>query len=135
MYAPGPPPPVVLSERRSPGMMIAGIALAGLGGVGLAGGAILVLNSDVVIDCSPGFACQNHDSQRATGYALMLVGAAGIAVGIPLIVIGAKRVPVGMAIPGDPGAPPPPPQRPPLPPAVEAKLGFGPGQAKLAVTF
>jgi hypothetical protein len=61
----------------------------------------------------------------------MLVGAAGIAAGIPLTIIGAHRVPVGVVRPGEPGAPP----LRSAPPPVEAKLGFGPGQAKLTVTF
>ncbi len=139
MYAPGPPPRVVVGERRSSGMMIAGIVLAGLGGVGLAGGAVMVLNSDSFgTFCSP--SCRQSDvrsadNQRTTGYVLMTLGAAGIGVGIPLIVIGAKRVPIGVAPPGEPGAPPPPARGAPPPPAVEAKLGFGPGQAKLALTF
>ncbi|WP_438022422.1 hypothetical protein [Sorangium sp. So ce233] len=73
------------TERNSPFMMVSGIVLSGLGGVALISGLVLVV--------------ANHDDTGADArdrYTAALVtaagGVAGLGVGLPLYVIGKKRV-------------------------------------------
>ncbi|WP_438003658.1 hypothetical protein WME89_32985 [Sorangium sp. So ce321] len=92
------------TERNSDVMMVSGLALAGLGGVALLGGMVLVV------------AHRDDDgAQRRESQTLVLAtaigGVAGVAVGVPLYVIGKKRVRKDL----EPSAP------------VAARLLVGPG--------
>ena len=95
----GPPPRM---ERRSKGMMIGGIVLLGVGGLSLITGlAVYAAGSVGSYNCSSqwgngsGFCGWKADTGTETaGVALMIAGVAGLGVGIPLTVIGAKKVPV-----------------------------------------
>ncbi|MGK3961154.1 hypothetical protein WMF38_49885 [Sorangium sp. So ce118] len=92
------------TERNSDVMMVSGLALAGLGGVALLGGMVLVVahRDDV--------GAQRRESQTLV-LASAIGGVAGVAVGVPLYVIGKKRVRIDI----DPSAP------------VAARLLVGPG--------
>ncbi|MGK3987528.1 hypothetical protein WME99_31095 [Sorangium sp. So ce136] len=92
------------TERNSDVMMISGLALAGLGGVALLGGMVLVVahRDDV--------GAQRRESQTLV-LATAIGGVAGVAVGVPLYVIGKKRVRKDL----EPSAP------------VAARLLVGPG--------
>ncbi|XYH93500.1 hypothetical protein ACMHYB_37370 [Sorangium sp. So ce1128] len=92
------------TERNSDAMMVSGLALAGLGGVALLGGMVLVVASydDV--------GARRRESQTLV-LATAIGGVAGIAVGVPLYVVGKKRVRKDL----EPSAP------------VAARLLVGPG--------
>ena len=64
--------------RNSGGMMGGGIALASVGGFGLLVGSIFTLG---------------NDDTKTTGYFLIGMGIACIGAGIPLAIVGARRVP------------------------------------------
>ncbi len=101
----GPPPRM---ERRSKGMMAGGIVLIGVGGLslitGLAVYAIGGVGSFKSCSSTSGNYSYNYNyndcgwtadkGTQAAGVALMVLGVAGLGVGIPLTVIGAKKVPV-----------------------------------------
>jgi hypothetical protein len=98
--APPPPPPpvqVVPTEPRSSTMMIGGIVMAATGGALLHFAALYpVLHED---SCSGG-ACSN---ERSISGGMALAGVVAIAVGVPLLVVGARQVPVRAALLGAPG--------------------------------
>ena len=95
----GPPPRM---ERRSKGMMVGGIVLLGVGALSLVTGlAVYAAGSLGSYECTAGWGSgggycgyKESSSEKTAGAALMIVGVAGIGVGIPLTVIGAKKVPV-----------------------------------------
>ncbi|XXY51617.1 hypothetical protein WME91_10785 [Sorangium sp. So ce269] len=111
------------TERNSDVMMVSGLALAGLGGVALLGGMVLVVahRDDV--------GAQRRESQTLV-LASAIGGVAGVAVGVPLYVIGKKRVrrdlepsaPVAARLLVGPGA-------------VAASPGAGPLAVGLRVAF
>ncbi|WP_437518722.1 hypothetical protein [Sorangium sp. So ce1099] len=111
------------TERNSDAMMVSGLALAGLGGVALLGGMVLVVahRDDV--------GAQRRESQTLV-LATAIGGVAGVAVGVPLYVIGKKRVrrdlepsaPVAARLLVGPGA-------------VAASPGTGPLAVGLRVAF
>lgn len=74
-------------KRRSPGMIAGGIVSAS---VGLIGGGI---GLGLLALCQPDARPNEIGCKPAAGWGLTIAGVAGIAVGIPLIVIGAKKVP------------------------------------------
>lgn len=78
-------------ERNSTGRMVGGIVVTSVGGLLVFVGGMMLLAGDVTT-CRSGGDCEGTDF-RGTGTALALVGGAGVAVGIPLIVSGARRVP------------------------------------------
>ncbi|WP_437923628.1 hypothetical protein WMF37_31995 [Sorangium sp. So ce291] len=111
------------TERNSDVMMVSGLALAGLGGVALLGGVVLaVARRDDV-------GAQRRESQTLV-LATAIGGVAGVAVGVPLYVIGKKRVrkdvepsaPVAARLLVGPGA-------------VAASPGAGPLAVGLRVAF
>jgi hypothetical protein len=137
-YAPpslmGPPPRM---ERRSKGMMIGGIVLLGVGGLsGIVGALVYAVASAPTHSCGAstttggsGYSytydwnlCTDKGGQTA-GAALMIAGLAGIGVGIPLTIIGAKKVPV------DPETGEPPKQ------SAAPTLRLGAGHASLDFAF
>jgi hypothetical protein len=79
--------------------MIAGIVLTSVGGVLLITAAV---GESVEAQCDYGFSytCTNNFAPTAIG--LVVGGVVGLAVGIPLLIYGARRVPI------TPGSAPPP---------------------------
>ena len=97
MYAPQQPTePLVQKQRRSSGMMAGGIVLLSAGGLAMAIGAVVALSvsSQCAFNFSIDSGCQTDTSTQTTGYGMMIGGLIGVAVGIPLLVYGAKKVPV-----------------------------------------
>jgi hypothetical protein len=97
--APAPPPPPVALEPRNPTLMIGGIVIAAVGGAALHVAAILPVLQDTG-NCA-GSGCPSD--RNAVG-AMFLGGLVAIAVGIPLMVVGGKHVPVHTAWMGAPGS-------------------------------
>jgi hypothetical protein len=97
MYAPQQPTqPLVQKERRSSGMMTGGIVVLSAGGLAMAIGGVMVAGASSHCTFnfdSPNF-CTTDTSTQTTGYGILIGGIIGVAVGIPLLVYGAKKVPV-----------------------------------------
>jgi hypothetical protein len=122
-----PPPPLIgpppRMERRSKGMMIGGIVLTGVGALSfLTGLTVYALGSAGTDDCTSGsyYSCdwKSDSGTQTTGAIMMVLGGAAVAVGIPLTVVGARKVPVD--------------------PAAESKaptLQLGAGRASLRFAF
>lgn len=103
---PPPPPNRPLTRRRSPAMMVTGIVLISVGALaGLTGGLIVAVCSadSGACDSSPpstGFdeydylTTEEDDDIEGTGTGLLVGGLIGVGVGIPLTIIGARKVPV-----------------------------------------
>lgn len=89
-YAPTPLPPVRRTKRASPALFGTGIALISLGGVVLLAGAVVALGGGL----ENSIADNSGQGTVDTGVAMVVGGLAGIAVGIPLTVIGNRKVPV-----------------------------------------
>jgi hypothetical protein len=116
--------------RNSVPLMVTGILLTSVGAIGLvAGGALYASASDRIdVYCDDGsfvYQCQTRDDEdrQVGGAVLMIAGGAALAVGIPLLIVGARKVPVATA-PGDsppatPGGPPPQGAVPPAPSGAE----------------
>jgi hypothetical protein len=93
-----PPPTAPVFERNSVGMMVSGIVVTSLGGIALIAASVTLREADEEgrTVCSE-FECEvdpDPDLQGA-GIGLAIGGLVGLAVGIPLIIVGAKKVPVG----------------------------------------
>lgn len=86
-----PPPPDVPMKRNSVGMMVGGIILTSAGAIMLTLGGVVYSSSQNIV-CDIGSDCRDEQGERA-GLILALAGLAGIGVGIPLIVVGARKVP------------------------------------------
>jgi hypothetical protein len=88
-------------KRKSMPMMVSGIVLTSAGVLGVLIGSAVVASAQNAVDvyCDGGFSgayvCDQRDDeeQMAVGYGVMIGGAVAAAVGIPLWVIGAKKVP------------------------------------------
>jgi hypothetical protein len=115
MYAPQQQPmePPVPKQRRSSGMMTGGIVLISAGGLATIIGAFVALNASN--QCTFDFTgnCTRNSGAEAGGYGLMVGGLVAVAVGIPLLVYGSKKIPIkadgapeaALAIPKWVGAP------------------------------
>jgi hypothetical protein len=135
---PSPPPPK--HERKSTGMMIGGIALttAGIVGVLVGSGLASTAANQIDVYCEPPggggpFVCETRadETQQAAGIGVMIGGFVALAAGIPLWVIGSKRVPVKSDTP-DANTP----DKPATPaPAASMQLFVGPSSAAVRVTF
>jgi hypothetical protein len=102
-------------ERNSIAMMVGGIVLTA-GGVFTLGMGALVYAGAKSIQCDCIGPCDCRDEKgEIGGIVLMAGGVAGLAVGIPLIVLGARKVPVE--------------------PGPEAAVLIGPGSAGLRCRF
>jgi hypothetical protein len=94
-YAYGPPMDVTPKERRSVGMMVGGSVLIGVGGlVSIIGSFVALGNTSTSFTCSGDFCSSDSGSGGGAGVAMIVGGLVGVAVGIPLLVYGAKKVPV-----------------------------------------
>jgi hypothetical protein len=133
-YGSVPPAPPPRFERKSTPMMVGGILLTSGGIVGILVGSALASTAGNQVDVyceSPGgggpFVCERRAdaSQLAAGYGVLIGGVVALGVGIPLWVIGGKRVPAK-----DEAAPAAPP-----PPSVSMRLLVDPSSATLEVRF
>lgn len=118
--------PLAASRRRSSGIMIGGIALTALGALGMSVGTASYVTT--VSDCNDarvqgqadgGVRCANGGT-KIIAMSLLLAGAAGAAVGVPLWIYGAEKV----AVPKDD----------PFPIRAAAVI-VGPASAALHVSF
>src|SRR5262249_54886668 len=88
-------------KRRSPGMITAGIVLLSLGGAGvIAGSALVAAGSQTHIDippCVPEGPCEpivmSDSGLKVGGITMIVVSTLALGAGIPLLVIGLKKVP------------------------------------------
>ncbi|WP_437302084.1 hypothetical protein [Sorangium sp. So ce388] len=99
------PPAQPLTRRRSKGMMVTGIVLTSIGAVALLGGGLALASTCSGSDCDAGSFddslddesldyLDEEDSGAEAGYALIIGGLVFAGVGIPLAIIGGRRVPV-----------------------------------------
>ncbi len=131
-------------------MMVGGIALttAGIIGVLVGSGLASTAANQIDVYCEPPggggpFICESRadETQQAAGIGVMIGGFVALAAGIPLWVIGSKRVPAKTEPAADttpgtqttPDAPATTP--PPAAPATSLQLFVGPSSAALRVTF
>jgi hypothetical protein len=86
-------------ERRSSGMMTGGIVLISAGGLGIIIGSTVALSAGS--SCTFDFtgSCTRDTSAQTAGYGAMIGGIISLAVGIPLLVYGAKKVPARGDVP------------------------------------
>jgi hypothetical protein len=81
--------------RRSPGAMAGGIVLISLGAVAtIAGVAVFAAANS---DCYGSICASDGGSTNPAGVGLMVAGLAGIGIGIPLTIWGARHVPAAPA--------------------------------------
>jgi hypothetical protein len=81
--------------RNDRDMMIGGVVLSGLGGLSLIGGLVTLMVGTFWVECGGLFECHNVENTtlQTAGAGLMIAGVALAGVGIPLAVVGAKKVP------------------------------------------
>jgi hypothetical protein len=92
-YPPPPPPPPDTRQRYSVAMMVTGIVAASAGVVLLlAGGTVLAEADNQQCICDPICRCDDNSDQKTTGVVLLVSGGVAAAVGIPLIIVGARKV-------------------------------------------
>ncbi|WP_437643354.1 hypothetical protein [Sorangium sp. So ce362] len=112
------PPAEPLTRRRSKGMMVTGIVLTSIGTVALIGGALAIASACSGPGCESGeeldpfeeeFGYAEEDSEMDAGYALVIGGLVFAGVGIPLAIIGGRKVPVQVERKAA-SAPAPPPE-------------------------
>jgi hypothetical protein len=128
---PAPPP----TERKSTGMMIGGILLTtvGIGAVLVGSGLITTATNKIDVYCegpSGPSVCEQRDdkTQAAAGWGLLVGGVVAIGAGVPLWIIGSKRVPVKTDSTS-------PTQSSPPSPAASVRLLVGPSSAAVHVRF
>jgi hypothetical protein len=85
---------------RSPGAMIGGIIGVSLGGIFLISAAIVAAEDTCGYDSAPNYNCSSNTGAEV---GLVVAGVIGIAVGVPLLIYGARRVPASAV--GANGAP------------------------------
>ncbi len=104
-YAPPPgyAPPAEPPMRRRVGLLVTGSVLGGLGVFGLViGGLTFAAGSDAASLCNSGWGydpsagdtCDDDEATRDIGGAIMIGSGIALAGSIPLIIIGARKVPV-----------------------------------------
>ncbi len=100
-YAQNGPPvgwrdPRVGKETRSGAMVVTGVVMTSIAGTMLPIGSVMAASSsqDCVTDPSgASFTC-TPAAARTTGLGVLVAAAGGLAIGIPLMVLGAQKVPV-----------------------------------------
>jgi hypothetical protein len=99
-YADSGPPvgwrdPSVGKETRSGAMVVTGAVLVSVAATMLPIGTIISASAgqDCTTDPTGAFTCQ-PDSGRITGIGILAAAAGGLAIGLPLIVLGAQKVPI-----------------------------------------
>ncbi|WP_437322566.1 hypothetical protein [Sorangium sp. So ce381] len=101
-HAPAPPA-APLTKRRSKGMMVTGIVLTSLGTVALLGGGLVLASSSSCAGDSCGYDSSDpfaddevyeEDDTEGAGVGLVVGGLVLAGVGIPLAIIGGRKVPV-----------------------------------------
>lgn len=107
-YGPPPVEPPAPTQRASTPMFVAGIVTLSVGGVvAIIGSAVLASSGDEVQvycdnpDGSPGsYPCRTAEdtSGRGLGIGLLVAGGVGVAAGIPLLILGSRRVPADPAV-------------------------------------
>ena len=122
-----PKPPT----RYSTPLMVMGIVVGAVGLVSGIGGVLLYATAARCPDdkTDPNYnaqICDNKGQSKAAGVGLMVVGAVGVGVGIPMFVVGSGP-------PNKPKAPATP--APASPPPPKAALVIGPASAALRVAF
>ena len=133
-YLAPPPPP---REPYNRTYMIAGITMTVAGVLGLIVGAVVVASAKERIDvyCDGPFLCARIDDnvRKGVGIGTMIVGGVAATVGIPLWIVGGRRVPVRKKDGAPNGT------TPSAPPAAGARLlpelRVGPTSASLAFQF
>ncbi|MFT3773624.1 MAG: hypothetical protein QM820_50255 [Minicystis sp.] len=99
-----PNAPVMVRTRRSPQAMYAGAGLVAIGGLGLIVGVTITLTSGLRA-WENAYGCNsNCSTSQSVGLGLMIGGLITAAVGVPLLVYGAKRVPAQFSWVGEPTA-------------------------------
>ncbi|KYG02532.1 hypothetical protein BE20_50480, partial [Sorangium cellulosum] len=97
------PPPQPLTRRRSKGMMVTGIVLTSIGAVALLGGGLAIAASSATDPDYTGdptdpfeedFTYEEDASAADAGVALIVGGVVFAGVGIPLAIVGGRKVPV-----------------------------------------
>jgi hypothetical protein len=116
--------------------MVVGILATSAGAVGLLSGlaAFASANNRIDVYCDGGNRCGTRDDEdlQVAGAVLMVAGGVLALGGIPLWIIGARRVPLDPEGTKTPDGAPASPSSPP-PPA--ATLRIGPGTASFTVSF
>jgi hypothetical protein len=95
--APREPQVLALTQRRSTGLMIGGLALASLGTASLFGGAVMLDDaSHTAASCSNGLCFHELDAdlKRIDGVFFTLSGGLMVAGGVAMAVVGGWQVPV-----------------------------------------
>ena len=143
-YYPGPTPRPPPTRRANGTLMAVGIGMVGVGAVGVLSGlaAFATANNriDVYGDGGQRIGTRDDEDLQVAAAVLTISSAVVGVAGIPLWVIGGKRVPLEGSEKNDPAAPgetqqkPGPAQLPP-PPSPAATLRIVPGGASLTVTF
>ena len=82
-------------ERRSFGMMTSGIVLEATGGAAMVGGAVAYVYTGILrgIDDSGGKPSDGPYTEEVLSVVTIVAGAAMVVAGIPLLVVGAAKVP------------------------------------------
>ncbi|TKD02270.1 hypothetical protein E8A74_29295 [Polyangium fumosum] len=119
-------------------MMVGGILATTAGIVGVLAGSAIASTavSQIPIYCESQFGptiCETRsdETQQAVGYGILITGVVALGVGVPLWVIGSKRVPVK----SDETTPDAPSTTPPAAPQTSLRLLVSPTSAGLRVTF
>jgi len=93
-------------RRRSTAMMVTGIVSTALGAIAVGVGGVVwgdaqpqtICATDVVshgeLDLREEAECSGREGQSTAGIGMMIGGGAAIALGVPLLVVGARSVPV-----------------------------------------
>lgn len=97
-YYEQPPPPLPPTKRANPTMMAVGVTMVVVGGVGFLSSLAMFATANNRIDvyCDGGLRCATRDDEGLQVAAGVLMGLSGAVLvgGIPLWVIGGKKVPV-----------------------------------------
>jgi len=77
--------------------MVTGIVLTSVGGLVILAGSLAVVGSTSTNFTCEGDVCSSTSGSPAVGTGMIIGGLVGIALGIPLLVYGAKKVPIDPA--------------------------------------